>query len=77
MNQGNTELKETRQAKDSQSLCFVLPEESILAAKHLLIAFLKIGFVPIDCIVLCTQTVSRSGLHPKGRGDGSRGWSLE
>lgn len=61
MSQRNAELKETRQAKDSQPLCLALPKESVLAANHLLTAFLKVGFVPIDCTVLCTQTVSRSG----------------
>lgn len=72
MNQGNAELKETRQAKDSQPLCFALPKESILAANHLLTVFLKVSFVPIDCTVLCIQTVLRSELLPKRWGDGSQ-----
>lgn len=73
MNQGNAELKETTQAKDSQPLRFALPKDSNSGSRSSLIAFLKVGFAPSDHTVLCTQTVARSRLLPKGWGDGSQG----
>lgn len=77
MNQGNAKLdnvlsRHGKKTEETMETCsqrplspsFSLPKESILEGNKLLIAFLKVGFAATDHPMLCTWTLSRSGLLP-------------